>query len=331
MFIECSPCCLRNCTVIDGKPSTDPKNEGTWVPSGKWRSGSGSADEIVWDFIPNPGDESGNTWFFFGSRLTSAAGGRATVAEQQDYGNLCNWYSSKINTPYSSGAAQFFDKRANRLPPSDAIIHVYSNLSTVLTGPVTVRSAYFWSGEFLQNSILTATAPAHDSPDGGSVVFSLNRGTLNGGATFNNPAGNVATVNGVATFNSRGNDFPFFSAFNTGTVNGNAIFYDNSLNWSSFGPTNGLVNGFATFNDNSINEGIVNAGAVFNDNAIHWGTATVNGGATFNDAACSRQAIGSFYAVPCTRKFVAHPTDLPTCNGTAPNGCFTPPADCGCG
>lgn len=288
MFLGCFPCCGDNCPA-DGKPRTDPKNEGTWVPSGQWRSALGSADEIVWDFIPNPGDESGHTWFFFGSASTSKAGGNATVAEQRDYGNLCNWYSSKINTPYSSGAAQFFDKRANRLPPDDAIIHVYSNLSTVLTGPVTVRSAYFWSGQFLDNSILTATEPAHDSPDGGSVFFSLNRGTLNGGATFNAPArnfwgsapGTVGTVNGVATFNGNPR-FPFGIAINEGTVNGNAIFYDNSINIrDSVIPSVGLVNGDATFNNNSRNSGTVTGTATFNDSACNcfflFGTCTAIG------------------------------------------------------
>jgi hypothetical protein len=288
----------------------------------------------VWTFTPNPGNESGNTWFFFGSASTSRAGGNATIAEQQDYGNLCNWYSSKTNTPFSGGSAQFFDKRATRLPPSDAIIHVYSNLSTVLTGPVTVRSAYFWSGEFVQNSTLTATVPAHDSPDGGSVFFTLNRGTLNGGATFNVPARNFATVNGLATFNGNPDASPSSRAFNEGTVNGNAIFYDNSSNWSSFGiPTNGLVNGFATFNNTSVNEGTVNGGAVFNDNSVHWETATVNGGAEFNDSACSRRTRGSLNA-PCTRKFVAHPVDDPVCNGTVPTGCEVSGMMiflCGCG
>lgn len=281
MFLGCFPCCGDNCPA-DGKPRTDPANEGTWVPSGKWRSALGSADQIVWDFVPNPGDESGNTWFFFGSASTSKAGGNATVAEQQDYGNLCNWYSSKINTPYSAaGTGLIFNKRANRLPPSDAIIHVYSNVSTVLTGPVTVRSAYFWSGEFLQNSILTATVPAHDSPDGGSVFLTLNRGTVNGGATFNYSARNFvataedgfglvgATVNGVATFNGREDNASFVS-INEGTVNGNAIFYDRSVNFRAFGiPSVGLVNGDATFNNNSINAGTVTGTATFNDSACH--------------------------------------------------------------
>ena len=84
------------------------------------------------------------------------------------------------------------------------------------------------------------------------------------------------------------------------------------------------------FNDDADNFGsLINGGAVFNDTSDNLG-GTVNGGAVFNDAACSQWDIG-YPDAPCTRKFVAHPTDLPTCNGTAPDGCATPFASCGCG
>jgi hypothetical protein len=61
--------------------------------------------------------------------------------------------------------------------------------------------------------------------------------------------------------------------------------------------------------------------------------STVNGGATFNDAACSTQFSGGFPNCPGAgrRIFVAHPTDLPTCNGTAPDGCANAADTCGCG
>ncbi len=94
----------------------------------------------------------------------------------------------------------------------------------------------------------------------------------------------------------------------------------------------------ATFNDNSRNgtaskAGQVNSGAVFNNNSVNGAAGTVNGGATFNDAACSERTVGSFANCPGPneRIFVAHLTDLPTCNGTAPDGCANAADTCGCG
>ena len=385
---SCSPCC-GGCGVADGKPRTDPKDEGTWVPSGTWRGVGG----VTWTFTANPGDESGETWFFYGSSSTSRVGGSASTAEQRDWGNICNWYSSKTTAPSStSGLPAAFDKRATRLPPDDAVVHVYTSVSTASVGPQTVKNIYFWQfGDFLSSSEVTSTAAAHDSM--GGAVFNVgadNLGTVNGGATFNDSSFNASTVNGGATFNASSyNGFGAFGTINdgatfydisvnVGTVNDGGTFYDSSANGlgsagtgtvnngatfydSSANNFNGTINGGATFNDSSINNrsglldgGIVNDGATFNNSSNNSGTVNggatfndssfndfpplsgpgvgrVNGGATFNDAACSRRSTGGFSAVPCTRKFVAHPTDLPTCNGTAPDGCANAADTCGCG
>jgi hypothetical protein len=452
------------CGVSDGKPRTDPKDEGTWVPSGTWPS-------VTWTFVPNPGDESGETWFFYGSFGTSKPGGGATVAEQRDWGNLCNWYSSKTSTPsnYFVFGGSGLDKRATRLPPETAVVHVYSDINTTTVGPQVVKSVYFWSWRSLRDaSEITTTAPAHDctvgtifvgdgDTDGGNLEGSVINGgarfllymlnsnsTVNGGAVFNNNSKNRGTVNGGAEFydtarnaelgtvNGTGvfhdfsrnygssvagqaaivNDGAIFydSSFNSseiavvngggsfygtsynggdvfdggffydsarnrmpgvvygggsfygssrnfqgGTVNGGGVFNDNSLN-----STGATVNGGAVFNDNSENRldlgaviPIVNDGAAFNDNSKNGGDAwdggivnggatfngsstngafgTVNGGATFNDAACSTRKAGSFTSVPCERKFVAHPTDIPVCNGSVPDGCNNVADTCGCG
>lgn len=334
------------------------------MPSGTWRGAGG----VTWSFTANPGDESGETWFFFGSNATSGPGPR-----QQDWGNLCNWYSSKTTSPSDIGdIIGRLDKRATRLPPEDAVVHVYSDLSTSSVGPRTVKSIYFWNGGLQAGSEITTTHAAHDSPFGCVLTSYLNNplpnagivnngatfngtrenwGTVNGGAIFNNNTLNVnlATVNGGATFNDTtinlggfvngGAVFNNFS-YNNGSVSGGATFNDDAF---SFGGVNGgasfndsshnyaTVNGGGTFNDSSSNRGTVNGGATFNNTSTNGSTGTVNDGAVFNDAACSFRFTGSIFVTPCTRKFVAHPTDLPTCNGTAPNGCANAADSCGCG
>jgi hypothetical protein len=310
---SCSPCC-GGCGVADGKPRTDPEDEGTWVPSGTWRGVGG----VTWTFTANPGDKSGETWFFYGSPSTSRVGGGATLEEIRDWRNLCNWYSNKTTSPSdTSSLTTVLDKRATGFPPDTAVVHVYSELSTYLNGPETVKNVYFWSpssfgsesARFLGlgagfESELTATSSAHDSAGGAVFNYFLAQveahSIINGGATFNNNALHDGVVNGGAVF---------ISSANGGVVNDGAEFFGTSRN------VFGTINGGATFNDNSVNEP----------------TGTVNGGATFNDAACTKGIVGSYFASPCSRKFVAHPTDLPTCNGTAPNGCNNPTDSCGCG
>jgi len=394
-FWGCLPCCQGGCDIDDGKPRTNPKNEGTWVPSGTWRGAGG----VTWTFTANPGDDSGETWFFYGSPSTSKAGGGATTAEQRDWSNSCNWYSSKTASPSTtSGLPAAFDKRANRLPTQDSVVHIYTPVDTATVGLVTVKNAYFWGSCFLDDSAeLTTTSAAYDSLHG--TVFNDNSsntslGGLNGGATFNGTSSNLAlavvndgatfndnstnansTINDGATFNDSASNDGTFAVVNNGatfndssenvaTVNGGATFNDSSINrfgqvyngaifnnsasnfgsaaavyggatFNNFSQNTGFaeVNDGATFNDSAQNlsNATVNGGATFNDSSQHLSTATVNGGATFNDAACSTLSIGFFFNTPCNRKFVAHPTDLPTCNGTAPDGCANSADTCGCG
>jgi hypothetical protein len=405
---SCSPCCgSQGCEVADGKPRTDPENEGTWVPSGTWLGVGG----VTWAFTANPGDDSGETWFFYGSASTSKVGGGATTAEQRDWGNICNWYSNKTNSPSNAtagagGLPGVLDKRATRLPPVDAIVHIYTDVSTQTFGDVEVKHIYFWSTttfrvELLASSTVTATSPAHDSSEGAVFFLSENRGVINGGALFAGGSGsetkNFGTVNDGATFNDTAlndtsgivNDgakwngtngnigvvnggaiFDNGSNSSTGVINGGAIFNGSSQN-SFSGTVNdgaefygnsvnknlGVINDGALFFDNAINSatvndgatfydssgnasvqssagGVVNGGATFYDNSTNSTQGTVNGGATFNDAACSSRSTGLYLASPCDKKFVAHPTDLPTCNGTAPAAClnapFGPAPICGC-
>jgi len=444
----CSQCC--GCGLY---PESDPKDEGTWVPSGTWRP---TSPGVTWTFVPNPGDESGETWFFYGSATTSRNGGSATSDERRDWGNLCNWYSSKLTAPNDTfligGNPEFpvgVNKRATRLPPSTAVVHIYSEVSTVNVGPVTVKNAYFWeggsgAGRLLAGSEITTTAPAHDSVGGavfgfgtsatfsqggsaapgtiinggatfnggsttgatlsGVAVFngssrnlfdgvvtqgavfhqsSSNRGTVNNGATFNDSASNSnsnlptalcfvnggatfnnnssntggARVNGGAIFNGTSRNTNSFTTVNDGAifndnssnsqnvnggatfngnsenlpgavVNGGAIFNDSALN----NGTAAIVNDGATFNGNSENRGRVNGGATYNDNSVHGIEASVPGHATFNDAACSQQVIGSFAACPGpSQRFFVVSGGTFTCNGTAPDGCANIADTCGCG
>lgn len=333
---NCSPCC-GGCPA-DGKPVTDPKDEGTWIPSGTWKTG------VTWTFQPNPGNESGETWFFFGSAATSSKTFPATTAQQRDWGNICNWYSHSNISPAlvtRSGSFSFpniaFTKRASRLPPANAVVHSYSVISSASlpNGGLEAKNIYFWRNFAQQGSVISTTSPAHDS-QGGAVFFSTpNLSTVFGGATFTQGGSNQATVNDGAEFYQDSAHFSsgvtnggavfWGSSFVGGTINGGAQFYGTSVLVS------GTVNGGATFNESSRNFGTVNGGGVFYGNSFNGGTGTVNGGATFNDDACSEREVGGF-GPPCTRKFVTHPTDLPTCNGSALNGCSTNPfVSCGCG
>jgi hypothetical protein len=348
---SCSPCC--GCGVADGKPRTDPKDEGTWTLTGTWATAQAN-ETISATFTANPGNSSGETWFFYGSINTSAIGGNATTEQAQDWGNLCNWYSNNTYGPHvsGSGTGPDLDKRASRLPPSTAVVHIYSPVSTVNVGPQTVKNAYFWtnavtpsfSGMLLAGSEVTATASAHGTVHG--MVFvgqgTQNLGTANGGVLFtakNSQAssGNYGTVNDGARFvlgrpdgTNWGtvNDGAIFeAAANEGTVNGGAEFFDSSLNYDT-------VNDGAVFDTASVNLGTVNGGATFDNASENGASGTVNGGATFNGDACSLRFVGDYYNTPCDLQYVAHPTDLPTCNGTALSGCGGPGPifqNCGCG
>ena len=310
-------CCEESCQVSDGKPRTDPKNEGTWIPSGSW-----ATQNVLWTFNATPGDA--ETWFFYGSSASSKPGGGATLAEQRDWWNICNWYSSRTTTPGAvSPLPGSLDKRATRLPSSNAIVHVYTSVTTQSLGPATVRAIYFWAGsEHLAGSTINTTASVFDSDYGAAFRFSgtRNSGSINNGSVFVGGSINAPTgvVSGGATF---------VDSVNQGVVNGGADFLSNALN-SSDGP--GVVNDGATFSLSN-NFATVNGGAVFSNGSFQGSLGVVNGGATFNDTSCSFKFVGSSFSTPCTRRFVAHPTDLPTCNGTAPSGCADPANNCGCG
>lgn len=352
---SCSPCCSATCGRVDGKPRTDPKNEGTWTPSGTWLGAGG----VTWTFTANPGNESGNTWFFYGSPGSSNSAGSASLDEQRDWNNICNWYSNKTSSPsvYPSLGGSL-DKRATRLPPSTATVHIYSDLDT--NGSVIVKNAYIWNFAVLRRySYLTATDSAHDTTHGvvlnnstknsglvgGGALFnsSSNNATLmggepwvDGGATFNNTTYNVGRVNGGATFNSTARCLAGSSVYDGATLNnssyierGASVYGGATFNNTSY--NDGSIGDGAIFNNDSENRWTVSGGATFNDNSYNLVGATVNGGATFNDAACTRRTRGVFAATPCTRLFVTHDTDLPTCNGTAPNGCNNAADTCGCG
>lgn len=367
---SCSPCCGGAPEVCCGDATricTNPETEGTWSPSGAWSTG------ITWSFAANTTGSGGEQWFFFGSAATSKAGGGASLAEQTDWDNLCNWFSNKTNSPETLfSLAGTLNKRSDRLPPSNATVFVYSPVDCGATAR-TVSRAYFFGNGRLEDGELSTTATAHDSTHGtvikntnfeglsyasgnapvlnGGCLFlqnGTNGGTVNDGATFLGDSENGGTVNDGAEFLDDSNNGAanllagsFGAIALSGIVNGGATFYGTSTNAAFLGTVNdgaeffgtstnlGTVNGGAVFNDSSENIASVNGGATFNDTAANGSAGNVNGGASFNDAACSRRVRGGF-GPPCTRAFVAHITDTPTCNGTAVNGC-TVGSTCGCG
>lgn len=391
----CHPCCGCGGPY----PITDPAGEGTWVPSGSWRTG------VTWTLQPNTGNANGNSWFFWGNAATSKNGGTSNPEDWSDWTNICNWWSVNTNTltPALFGGPSA-SRRASRLPDENSVVFIYGpvSLAKAPNAAATVKTAYFftnnqggiYSGLFA--GTLTTTHPVLDSTGGAifSGTSSANFATIDGGATFVNSAHNKSLVNGGATFNSSSyND-------NQGVVNGGATLNDGSYTMAgsvvngggtfttgseNYGVVNGggtfvgtrnlgTVNGGASytggFNNGTINDGavfvngqnggIINGGAVFNQSAYNIGQgAKVYGGATFNNYAlnyfgaqvyggavfnnfASNQAGGLVYGgatfndAACTTgvylgRFAAHPTDIPTCNGTALPYAQRMSTVCGCG
>ena len=237
--------------------------------------------------------------------------------------NPCNWYSNKTTAPnVNSNLNADLNKRANRLPPEDAVVHVYGRFyapSATVPSEFKCKTAYFWpiSGSTGQSvaqtdeglmlpAILTASAPAHDTIYNSVFINTAAYSTaslaglgappvVNGGALFVGGLFNGAAIN----------------CRNRGTINGGATFLRNSVNQRDVygrsvfigsrnepfdtyaahdgaefvdGVNNGRVDDGAVFEGSSVNDsyGVVNGGAVFNDTSFNHGT--VNGGAVFNDS-----------------------------------------------
>jgi hypothetical protein len=289
---SCSPCCCP-CSAIDNKPCTDPADEGTWVPVVPWpdRTVSGNVFPYAgvglndnWSLVEREVHGPGNTWFFFGSGSTSKVGGNATPEEASDWGNLCNWYSAKSNAPPAQATSQssLLTKRATRLPDEDAVIHVYSPISTASAGPQVVKSAYFWarqSGDVMTtiNTDITATATILSAgfvSVGTLFHFGRNLGVMNGGAAFIDPSPYVLPFSSVSGGNGgNATNFPYTNS--DGVVNGGALFCGASFNWA-------VVNGGAEF----ITQFAANRSSQTAAGApgLRGGTGVVNGGAIFRGA-----------------------------------------------
>lgn len=120
----------------------------------------------------------------------------------------------------------------------------------------------------------------------------IDNGIVNGNAIFNNNSTNYTTVNGNATFNG--------DTINYGLVNGNAVFNNYSFNIKNDDFTqvedNGTVINSATFNGNSTNLGSVGDNATFNGASTNYGTVT--GTATFAGSRINYGTVGSAVYTP---------------------------------
>lgn len=248
MFLPCRPCCegVPGCNdpaAAPNKPITDPAAEGEWVPSGTWGWPQGAPsgntfNGITWTFVPNTSGTGGSTWFFYGSEETSNADGNATLAEQQDWNNICNWYSSSNAAPYYHLASApdlktRLDKRASKLPTAGATIHFYTTPNLSTSGPKTCAVAYFHLGEIESGGMLTTTGSAIDSP--GGAVF------LTGGTTYSAGNGGVSGIHvGAARYHG------FARLY--GQQTGDAVFGGRAGMWG------GTVTGNVTLEDNSYND-----------------------------------------------------------------------------
>lgn len=307
--------CSRCCGCGGSKEATDPKDEGNWIPSGTlgypstdkdYGFGESTPTNVEWTFAPNPGDDSGETWYFYGSQDTSRNGGSATVDEQVDWNNLCNWYSRRSVAPtilqpdQTNSNPAVFTHRANRLPPENAVVHIYSPVATHLSGPVTVKTAWLWGyGRASRDrplQITTTHAPL-DSP-GGLVAYTLpysggfaDGSEINGGAFLARMRINVgATINGSTKLVSCRNagtvngpvelylTHPYFNSDlgNYGTINGPALFVTSS---NESGTVNGDCELFNSYNGYYASSGVINGSASFHESS---NSGTVNGDATFS-------------------------------------------------
>lgn len=307
MFLPCRPCCEPGCKIPDGKPRTDPKDEGTWVPSGTWDTG------VTFTFVPNPGDESGDTWFFYGSRSTSTLDGAADASEQRDWFNICNWYSHSSVDPmagYSSFSASNLPKRATRLPPETATVFVLSDVAA--SEPVTVSKLYARGSASIISGDFTATGSAHDSP-GGIVLYNLGvtssfennssnflrSGVKCAGAKVANVVGDVHMVHiGPTRLPScsgliDGNVVAKGSGYIGGEITGTVDAYD-AVSVAGLVPA--TVGNLVTMHDNSsvgLQDGSVfSSGIVFNNSSR--GRSDFTGNATFNDSSeCEGEVTGN--------------------------------------
>lgn len=304
----CSPCCSGTGCSNDGKPITDPKDEGTWIPSGEW-------PDVTWEYQANPGDASGNTWYFFGSPETSGDPPFVSVEAQESIFNLCNWYSHIEGGPavaprdflgpppaepepgstlaeYRAEMRARLTRRANRLPPPGAIIHFYSNASSgVVVHTQLVNHAYLWGAARIGERItMVGQSAAHGTTfsfvlagpfsirDEILVGFSTprNSGTLRGGALF------------IRSFNGRissSHSFPrvfdgatFRQSFNDGSVSGSAtraVRFEAGGNYGFASVNNALP---AVFVNSSTNRGYVTGNAEFYESRT---TGEVDGNAWF--------------------------------------------------
>lgn len=250
MFLPCRPCCggAPPCECAGGLPIVNPADFGPMTASGSWDTGAGS---VTFTYGAGSG---GKTYYFYGSECTSKDGGGASEVEQQDWGNLCNWYTdierSSLQPYQAIIPGGRLTGRAASLPPTDAVVFILSPVSTAYSGPKTVATAYFYAN--LEGGTLTATANAHDSTHpcvftpGLSTNSTLgvyaagdgNKGTIEGGAKFAYYSGNTGTIA------SGGADF-IGESYNAGDITGNTSFSDSS----DF--IDGTVTGDVSFSDNS--------------------------------------------------------------------------------
>jgi hypothetical protein len=338
-------CCGSSACADTSLPFSDPENEGTWVPSGTFPS-------IVWTFVPYSPETPGNTWFFSGS-----PDGGTIAAERiaSDWFNPCNWWSHRTVAPSEprvsgSGTDGSFTKRATRLPPSNAVVHIYTDL--VISSPVSVQAAYFWrkngaqgegsgSARNLYNRLRGGTMVATGTVYGANAGFWLEDTSITANISPVELNGNVAFRRQTRVTTSAG--APYFGF----TVNG-----DVDMAVGASGPgcdLRGAVNGYVESRGRCLVSATISAGAKFYDDSTMQG-GTISGGAEFYDT--SRFTACTFGVAPFTgqvnggatffddarsccvidsggRKFSAHPTELPTCSGTAPAG--TPNvSSCGC-
>jgi len=285
---QCRGC---GCCHSTSLPVTDPQDEGTWVPSGTWPN-------VTWSFVPNQGDKSGNTWYFYRPGLQSG--------QKASWYDPCNWYSRLELSPSEPTAPAYLTCQANRLPPDTATVIVFSpmsyvdcagNVDSTLSVEARASRFYFFNNGASYMSVL-ARDFAHNS-DYGTVFcdsYFANQGSVAYGALFVSSNNWGGVYNGARFINSSNQRSYGVSGKATSTnTTVDVVFEQSSTNWNSMGFDNPYAPGrtqygvqgyqrvrYATKFNNSLNSAQVYFDGYFENGATN--NHTGYGNATFNDS-----------------------------------------------
>ena len=243
---------------------------------GNWTPSGSWKTGITWTFTANPGDESGKLWYFKSSSTTSTSSGTATTTQMEDWGNICNWWCVNGSTSPTFWSLTNA-KRASRLPDETAHVFVLSPVTTASLGPSGATvAAAYFYADHLAGSKITTTETLLDAPGGAIFYDCFNSGTVDGGAVFDRVTFTVGLSGNAGGATVNGGARFYRSAINGGTVTGGAKFFGADAVYIT-----GTISGGVEFNEKTFSGATVYGGATFNNESYNY-YGTVYDGAVFN-------------------------------------------------